>query len=124
MPPLFDVNNSGVADFRPYVVVKVCSPGKGGEAVKLCDNCGRCLYPASCLCHFSPDLLKQLILQGKPSFLGSEDFCLYLLDFRGYVSFRPDKCLFSDIIVRDLGSLGFGHFKVVAKDLVISHLEA
>jgi hypothetical protein len=97
--------------------------GEGGEHVEFGDGGGGLLEDGGVGDDVFAQREEQLVFERDGLVLGAEDLVLAFLELGGDEALAVDDGLLADVVVGDLGEVGFGDFDEVAEDLVEADLE-
>ena len=123
MTALLDVDDVGVVDNRPDVAVGFRYLGETQQAIEMGNDVGVNLNLRNELLHILHKFVEKLRLEDDNLLVGSQDFLLVFLQFGRYVSLSLSQCLLTNPVGRNLILKGVAHFKVIAEDVIVAHLQ-
>ena len=123
MTALLDVDDIGVVDNRPDVAVGLRYLRETQEAIEVRNDIGVNLNLRNELLHILHKLVEKLRLEDDNLLVGAQDLLLVFLQFGRYVSLSLSQCLLANPVGRNLILKGVAHFKVIAEDVVVAHLQ-
>ena len=121
---LDDLQGAGGVHLRAGVVVADGHLRQGAEHVQPGHGPGGGLDAVHLGGHAAAQLIKILKLQLVDPVPGGEEGVLQLLQFLGKVALVGNQSLLADIVLRHVFQAGgFGHVDIIAKNLVVAHLQ-